>query len=216
MDKLVLRIFFILIASSVCISNLWAQSKRILFQTSYGDIKVELFDFTPNHRDLILNSIKDSVYHGALFNRIIEGFVVQGGEHDFDIEIKENARPDLKKNRLPAEFDDRAFHRLGAIGAGRDSNLEKASFFNQIYFVVGKAVTKADLNSLEQKKGIKFTKEQRREYLRKGGLPRLDKDYTVFGQIVSGLDVIMKISRLPTDSNNFPLEEVPFILTEIN
>ncbi len=216
MDKLVLRVIFLLSASSLCISSLLAQSKKVLFQTSYGDIKVELFDFTPNHRDLILNAIKDSVYQDALFNRIIDGFVVQGGEHDLDIEAREKENPNLQKNRLPAEFDDRAFHRLGALGAGRDANFEKASFLNQIYFVVGKVVTEADLNSLEQNKGITFTKEQRIEYLRNGGLPRLDKDYTVFGQIVSGLDVIMKISRLPTDSNNFPLEKVPFKLSEIN
>lgn len=216
MTQFILRKAVVLVALVISIQFSFAQSKKILFQTEYGDIKVELFDFTPNHRDLILNSITDSVYQGALFNRIIKDFVVQGGEHDIDIEIREKANPNLPKPRLAPEFDDRAFHKIGVLGAGRDGNPEKASFLNQIYFVVGKTVTNADLDALEQKKGMKYTAAQRAEYLKNGGLPRLDKDYTVFGRIIDGLDVIMKISHLPTDSKDYPLEKVPFTLSVLN
>ncbi|MBD1430257.1 peptidylprolyl isomerase [Sphingobacterium litopenaei] len=192
-----------------------AQSRKVAFKTDYGTIKVLLYDFTPQHRDLILNSIKDSIYQGALFNRIIENFVVQGGEHDIDIAKREAADPTGNKPRLAGEFDARAFHKMGALGQGRDDNPEKASFLNQIYFVVGKKVSEEDLQSLEAKKGRKFTKEQREEYLKNGGLPRLDGDYTVFGEIYEGMEVIMTISRFKTDKDDFPLSPVRFSVSVI-
>ena len=188
----------------------FSQSRRIVFKTEFGSIKVMLYDFTPQHRDLMLKSISDSIYQRALFNRIIENFVVQGGEHDIDIAKREAAVPDGKKPRIAAEFDERAFHKMGALGQGRDDNPAKASFLNQIYFVVGKNITEEDLNKLENQKGKKFTSAQRAEYLLNGGLPRLDGDYTVFGEITEGLDVIMAISKLKTDKQDFPLSPVSF------
>ncbi len=198
-----------------CSQVLLAQTHKIAFKTDYGTIKVVLYDFTPQHRDLMLQSIHDSTYQGALFNRIIENFVVQGGEHDVDIAKREAADPKGNKPRLAGEFDARAFHKVGALGQGRDDNPEKASFLNQIYFVVGKKVTEQDLYALEAKKGIKFTKEQREEYLNRGGLPRLDGDYTVFGEIYEGLEVIMAISRFKTDKDDFPLSPVRFSVSMI-
>ena len=192
-----------------------AQSHKIAFKTDYGTIKVLLYDFTPRHRDLMLQSIQDSTYQSALFNRIIENFVVQGGEHDIDIAKREAANPTGQKPRLAGEFDSRAFHKIGALGQGRDDNPEKASFLNQIYFVVGKKVTEEDLVKLETQKGIKFTEEQREEYLKNGGLPRLDGDYTVFGEIYEGLEVIMAISRFKTDKDDFPLSPVKFSVSLI-
>ena len=193
----------------------FAQSRKIAFKTDYGTIKVLLYDFTPRHRDLMLQSIQDSTYQSALFNRIIENFVVQGGEHDIDIAKREAANPTGQKPRLAGEFDSRAFHKIGALGQGRDDNPEKASFLNQIYFVVGKKVTEEDLVKLDTQRGIKFTEEQREEYLKNGGLPRLDGDYTVFGEIYEGLEVIMAISRFKTDKDDFPLSPVKFSVSLI-
>lgn len=207
--------FFILIVFLFSNLILNAQSHKIAFKTDYGTIKVVLYDFTPKHRDLMLQSIQDSTYQSALFNRIIENFVVQGGEHDIDIAKREAANPTGQKPRLAGEFDSHAFHKIGALGQGRDANPEKASFLNQIYFVVGKKVTEEDLVKLETQKGIKFTEEQREEYLKNGGLPRLDGDYTIFGEIFEGLEVIMEISRLKTDKNDFPLSPVRFSVSVI-
>ncbi|MGN0003826.1 MAG: peptidylprolyl isomerase [Sphingobacterium composti] len=192
-----------------------AQSRKIAFKTDYGTIKVMLYDFTPKHRDLMLKSIQDSIYQDALFNRIIENFVVQGGEHDMDIAKREAADSTGNKPRLAGEFDARAFHKIGALGQGRDDNPQKASFLNQIYFVIGKKVTEDDLAKLEAQKGIKFTKEQRGEYLKNGGLPRLDGDYTIFGEIYEGMEVIMAISRFKTDKDDFPLSPVRFSVSVI-
>ena len=120
-----------------------------------------------------------------------------------------------KHNRLAPEFDSKSFHKIGALGAGRDENPEKASFINQIYFVVGKPISEDELVALEHKKGIKFNEEQREIYLSKGGLPRLDGDYTVFGEVYEGLDVLLKISKLKTDQKDYPLEAIPFEINEI-
>jgi len=193
----------------------YGQSKKVVFKTIYGDIKVVLYDYTPKHRDLLIDAINDSVYRDALFNRIIKDFVVQGGEHDHDIEIREKELPEALKQRLAPEFDARAFHKLGSLGAGRDDNPQKASFLNQLYFVVGKPVTSDDLDQLTSKKNIVFTQEQRDTYLKNGGLPRLDNDYTVFGEVYEGLEVIMKISQLPTDKMNYPLQPVAFQIVQI-
>ncbi|UIR57093.1 peptidylprolyl isomerase [Sphingobacterium sp. SRCM116780] len=207
--------FFLSLCCLVYVLVAKSQTHRLLFHTDYGDFKVVLYDYTPKHRDLILHAIQDQVYRDALFNRIISDFVVQGGEHDIDIEKREAADPSHHKPRLAAEFDDRAYHKLGALGAGRDGNPEKASFLNQIYFVVGKKQTNKDLDQLELKKGIKYSKEQRETYLKIGGQPRLDHDFTVFGEIYEGLDVILKISQVKTDKQDYPIQPVHFELSEI-
>lgn len=163
-----------------------------------------------------MRSIRDSVYQDALFNRIIENFVVQGGEHDVDIAKREAADSLKRKPRLAPEFDERAFHKIGSLGAGRDGNIEKASFLNQIYFVVGKKINAAELDSLEMKKGIKYTAAQRKEYLDQGGQPRLDHDFTVFGEVYEGLDVILKISQVKTDKQDYPVQKIPFKVLEID
>lgn len=208
------KVFFTLLALFFSHFS-FSQSKKLLFSTEFGNFKVVLYDFTPKHRDLIVSAIQDSVYQGALFNRIIENFVVQGGEHDIDIARREKADITGQKPRLLPEFDDRAFHKIGALGAGRDDNRSKASFLNQIYFVVGKKVTEEDLDALELKKNIKYTKKQRDFYLKYGGLPRLDKDYTVFGEIVEGLDVILTISKQKTASNDYPIKKIVFSIQEV-
>lgn len=195
--------------------QLWAQSHRIEFRTPQGSFKVMLYDFTPQHQDLILEAIKNRTYHEALFNRVIENFVVQGGEHDDAIAQRETGIPEDQHQRLAAEFDTRAYHKMGALGAGRDDNKQKASFLNQIYFVVGKPVLPHELTELEQKKGVEFTDEQRQTYLTDGGLPRLDGDYTVFGEVYEGLEVLLAISKLATYPKDAPLQNIPFEIVEI-
>lgn len=204
-----MKLHFLLSAFLFTVTS-FAQTHKVSFETSLGTFKVVLYDFTPNHRDMFLNEIKNGTYNQALFNRIIENFVVQGGEHDDDIALKEQNIPLEKRLRLAPEFDSRAFHKIGALGAGRDDNEEKASFFNQIYFVVGKNVKKEDLNNWEQQKGISFTQEQRNEYLTNGGLPPLDNDYTVFGEIIEGLDVMLKLSKVATNDKDYPLNPIYF------
>lgn len=141
-----------------------AQSQKLQFTTNHGVFKVVLYDFTPNHKQMLLQAIKDGVYVNAQFNRVIKNFVVQGGVTDQEVVEREKAFPLNNKSRLAPEFHRKSFHKIGALGAGRDENSSKGSFFDQIYFVVGKAVTKKELDLLEEKKGIQFTRKQRKHY----------------------------------------------------
>lgn len=206
MKNLIFSFFFLLVIAAN------AQSSKVLFETPYGSFKVLLYDFTPRHQQVFLQAIQDSVYNAALFNRVIKNFVVQGGEHDDDIKHKELLNPSMRM-RLPAEFDKRAFHKIGALGAGRDDNIEKASFLHQIYFVVGGSVSQKQLDSLESRKDISFTAEQRVNYLNRGGLPRLDGDYTVFGEVYEGIETLFKISNVQTDRKDYPLIPIPFTVS---
>lgn len=211
-----MRFIFLFITIFAFVKNGFSQSNKISFNTELGSFKVLLYDFTPYHRDLMLNSIKDSVYQNALFNRVIENYVVQGGEHDIDIAKRESNLPTSKRPRLAAEFDQRAFHKIGALGQGRDDNPGKASFLNQIYFVVAtEKVSNSQLDELEKIKGIKYTEKQRQEYLTHGGLPKLDNDYTIFGEIYEGIDVILKISKVKTDEKDYPYHQIPFTIKVI-
>lgn len=206
----------ILALSALLLSTgLWAQSHKLLFKTNYGDFKVVLYDFTPKHQELLLQAVEDDQYKEALFNRVIENFVVQGGEHDADIAQREKDLDDNQKMRLAPEFDTHAYHKVGALGAGRDDNPDKASFLNQIYFVVGDKVSMEDINALEDNRDWKYTTEQKMDYLHKGGTPRLDGDYTVFGEVYQGLDVLQTISRVKTDQKDAPLEKVNFEIVKI-
>lgn len=198
---------FLLLFSGI---HLTAQTYTLKFKTNYGKFDVMLYDFTPKHRDLILSKIHKGTYKNAQFNRVIKNFVIQGGELDESILSREATQSHIKPNRLAPEFHPKAFHKLGALGAGRDQNTEKGSYYNQIYFVVGKKITARELDDLEQKKGIKFTQEQRETYLKIGGQPRLDHDYTVFGEITKGLNVVLKISHLDTDAQDLPDDMVIF------
>lgn len=187
-----------------------AQSVLVKFTTNHGNFTVMLYDDTPKHQDMFLAEIKKGTYTNALFNRVIKEFVIQGGVLDDTTLLYEKQHPELGAPRFPAEIKPNRFHKRGALGAGRDNNPEKASFFNQIYFVVGKKYTDAQLAELEQKKGITIPADHKQAYKTIGGIPRLDGDYTVFGEITQGYDVVEKISQLPTDKNDLPLSPVTF------
>lgn len=110
--------------------------------------------------------------------------------------------------RIPAEFKSSLFHKKGALAAARDGNPEKASSACQFYLVEGKVQTEEQLNMIEQRNGLKYTPEQRAVYTSIGGTPQLDNNYTVFGEVISGLEVINKIVNVPRDANNRPLGDV--------
>jgi len=196
---------------------LCAQDILVRFETTKGNILVKLYGETPRHRDMFLKAIRKGWYKDAEFNRVIASFVSQGGDLDDTILNREKrmaaARglmPGALAKRLPAEIRLDLIHKKGALGAGRDDNKEKASYFRQIYFVEGRVQTDAQLDAVEQRKGIRFSVSQREIYKTLGGTPGLDGDYTVFGEIVSGMEVAEAINSVPVDKDDVPLQSVKF------
>lgn len=205
MKALIFSLFLVLLVTLVK-----AQSSFVRFVTSKGDITIMLYDETPKHRDMFLNGVKKGLYKNTVFNRVIKSFVSQGGELDDTILNREKRHPEFGVKRFPAELKPGLFHKKGTLGAGRDDNAEKASYFTQIYLVTGKKQTDAQLDALEAKKNRKIPAKQREVYKTIGGIPHLDQDYTVFGEIVAGMEVADAINQVATDKNDVPLSPVVF------
>jgi peptidyl-prolyl cis-trans isomerase B (cyclophilin B) len=193
------------------------RKKDVLLQTNYGDIVVRLSDSTPLHRDNFLKLVKTHYYDSVLFHRVIKNFMIQGGDPN-----SKHAKPGEPLGEggpgytIPAEFRAALFHKKGVIAAARDNNPEKASSGSQFYIVQGKIFTDAGLDSVETYRlnGRKFPADHREVYKTVGGTPHLDQGYTVFGEVIRGLDVVDKIASVPTsngEDRDRPLEDVRII-----
>jgi len=202
--------FIFLLAMFLIAFTCRAQSTYVRLITTKGNIILLLYDQTPKHRDAFLQSIRNRSYNNAAFNRVIKSFVSQAGELDETILERENLQPGLPLKRIDAEITPALYHKKGALGAGRNENPEKSSYLTQIYLVIGKILTDEQLDGLEQKKGIKFPPKQREIYKTIGGTPHLDQNYTVFGEIVEGMDVAEAINSMPVNKNDLPLIPINF------
>ncbi len=181
-------------------------------ETKFGNILIELFDSTPKHRDNFTKLAEQGFYDSLLFHRVIDGFMIQGGDPD------SKAAPTGKPlgmggpgYQVEAEIMPDNIHIKGAIAAARTGdqiNPERKSSGSQFYIVQGRPVTKPMLEVMENRMGIKYTDEQKAAYLEKGGTPQLDAQYTVYGQVVEGLDIIDKIAKVGTDARDRPAEDL--------
>lgn len=181
----------------------------VTITTDYGTMKVKLYNETPKHRDNFLKLMKEGFYNGTLFHRVIKSFMVQGGDPDSKT-AKAGQMLGMGSNgyRVPAEFNSKLIHKKGALAAARDNNPQKASSGCQFYIVQGAKLSLADVQQYEKMKGLSYTEEQIKAYTTLGGAPHLDGDYTVFGEVVEGLDVIDKIAAVQVDKNDRPLKDV--------
>jgi peptidyl-prolyl cis-trans isomerase B (cyclophilin B) len=182
-------------------------STYALIQTEYGDMKVMLYNSTPKHRDNFIKLVNEGYYDSLLFHRVINGFMIQGGDPD-----SRKATPGQMLGMGGPEYkidpEIGAPHLRGALAAARDNNPLKQSSGSQFYIVQGQIINDEYLNTIEQQKGIKYSPEQRKLYKEEGGAPFLDNDYTVFGEVVEGFETINKITSQPTDSNDRPQKDV--------
>lgn len=195
---------------------------EVLLETSMGNIRLALYNETPLHRDNFLRLVKEGYYDGILFHRVIANFMIQTGDS-----TSRHAKPGASVGEyspdytIPAEIVyPQYFHKRGALAAAREGdedNPERASSSSQFYIVYGKNHSEADLNRYqklldEQTQGkAKFTKEIFTHYKKKGGTPHLDGQYTVFGEVLEGMDVVKKIDYVQTDDYDRPVDDVRII-----
>jgi cyclophilin family peptidyl-prolyl cis-trans isomerase len=189
-----------------------AANPRVLVSTSFGDIIVELYNETPLHRDNFIKLVNEGLYDQTLFHRVINGFMIQGGDPD-----SKNAGPGQQLGMggpgytIPAEIKDEFLHIKGALSAARQGdqvNPQKESSGSQFYIVHGRTFSHEELEIFEQRSGKTFTNEQKKAYTSQGGAPHLDGAYTVFGRVVEGLEIVDQIAAVPVDRANRPLEDI--------
>ena len=206
---------FLLLASFNTVFAGGPKYQYVRIKTSYGACIIRLYNETPQHRDNFIKLTKQGFYNGTLFHRIIQNFMIQGGDPDSKDPKKATPGAELGNGDLgytvPAEFKDSIFHKRGVLAAARDDNPKKASSSCQFYIVEGKRLTDAKMDSLEQGrlKGFKIPEWQREWYRSVGGTPQLDHGYTVYGEVVSGLDMVDRIAAVKKDGNDRPVADVP-------
>lgn len=168
-----------------------------------------LYDETPLHKANFIKLAKKGFYNDLLFHRVIENFMIQGGD---PTSKKAKAGEKLGSGgenleRIPYEYNPKRYHKKGTIAAARDNNPEKKSSGSQFYLVQGKKFTDEELNNFEKRNGVTYTAEQRETYKTIGGTPHLDKNYTVFGEIVGSSALVDSVAKVKKDASDRPLED---------
>jgi len=180
--------------------------------TDFGRMLIQLSDETPLHRDNFLKLAEEGYYDDLIFHRVIDGFMIQGGDPG-----SKDALPGSMLGsggpgyQVDAEFDESLIHVKGALAAARTggpSNPEKKSSGSQFYIVQGRPVDGNQLDMVEARGSMSYSPQQRKLYAEDGGTPQLDMEYTVFGRVIEGIDVIDKIAASRTDGRDRPAEDV--------
>jgi cyclophilin family peptidyl-prolyl cis-trans isomerase len=212
--KKLFTVLFLLITATAFAGGPKNQYVRI--KTSYGECIIRLYNETPQHRDNFIKLTRQGFYNGTLFHRVIQNFMIQGGDPDSKDPQKATPGAELGNGdvgyTVPAEFKDSIFHKRGVLAAARDDNPKKASSGCQFYIVEGKRYTAGKLDTLEKAprmNGHKFRQWQREWYQSVGGTPQLDQNYTVFGEVVIGLDMVDRIAAVKTGERDRPVVDVP-------
>lgn len=196
------------------------RKKDIELQTSFGNIVIRLSDATPLHRDNFLKLAKNGFYDSVLFHRVIQNFMIQSG--DPNSKAAEKGKPLGNGGpgyTIPAEFSPELFHKKGVVAAARmgdNANPKKESSGSQFYIVQGKLFTDEGLDSVERVRlnGRKLSAAHREYYKTIGGTPQLDQNYTVFGEVIIGMEVVNTIAATPTSKGtdrDRPLEDIRII-----
>ncbi|MEZ4886779.1 MAG: peptidylprolyl isomerase [Chitinophagales bacterium] len=206
-------IFSIVFLCVLMLGSCGNKERIVLISTDYGDMKVKLYNETPLHRDNFVKLAKEGFFDGTLFHRVIKDFMIQGGDPDSkDVDSNKMLGGGGPGYTVEAEFVfPQYFHKKGALSAARQGdnvNPAKASSGSQFYIVQGKPVSEGELKQMENKLKVTFTDEQKKIYTEVGGTPFLDNNYTVFGEVIEGLEVIDKIAAVATKRGDRPVEDV--------
>lgn len=188
------------------------KTTMVIISTDLGEMKAVLYNETPLHKENFIKLAKEGYFDGCLFHRVIDGFMIQGGDPD-----SKTAKPGQMLGQggpgytIPAEFKQEFIHKKGALAAARMAdqvNPQKASSGSQFYIAQGKSYTENELNMLSSRMGKAFNKQQMEAYTTVGGVPFLDYEYTVFGEVVEGLEVIDKIAAVEKDRRDRPVQDI--------
>lgn len=214
------KTLFTLSLAVVLLTSCQKPEERIVLETTLGEIELKLYDETPLHRDNFRSLVAEGAYDSLLFHRVIRDFMIQGGDPDSklaepDALLGEGDRP----YTVPAEFrlEEGIFHRRGVLAAARESddvNPEQRSSAMQFYIVWGRVFDDEGLDKVQERLDARtggrvvLTPEMRETYKTVGGTPHLDGQYTVFGEVTHGLEVVDAIQQVATDENDRPLEDV--------
>ncbi len=211
----------VLTALLLLIASCAPKDKRTHFilETDMGDIELVLYDETPLHRDNYIKLINEGFFDGILFHRVIKDFMIQSGDPD-----SRNAAPGVLLGdggptyTIESEFRlPEIHHRRGVLAAARESddvNPERLSCASQFYIVWGKVFDDEGLDAVQLRIDgktngtVKLTPEMREVYKTIGGTPHLDGQYTVFGEVISGMEVVDAIQNVQTDENDRPITDV--------
>lgn len=208
MKKIIFSVFIIFtVLLTACNQD---KNTYALIETDYGNMKVRLYDHTPQHKENFIKLASEGFYDGLLFHRVIPTFMIQGGDPN---SRDANANTPLGGGGPGYLIDNEigSIHVRGALAAARTpdaGNPEKKSSGSQFYIVQGQPQTAESLAQWEQRKKITYNEAQRNKYIENGGRPDLDMEYTVFGEVVEGLAVIDKIAAVSTGRANRPTEDV--------
>ena len=210
MKKIQLLTVFVLLTAFAFASG----ERKVKLKTSKGTIILKLYRETPKHRDNFIRLVKQKYYDSILFHRVIKGFMIQAGDNN----SKKAMAGQMLGNggveyKIPAEFNPARYHKRGVLAAARDNNPEKASSGSQFYIVQGKIFTDSTLNEVEIKRlgGRKIPEAHRAVYKTLGGAPHLDGNYTVFGEVLKGMEVVDAIASVERDPNDRPKEDIRII-----
>ena len=209
MSKMKYLAFVFLFSVSLMISGCGDGYTYAEVETDFGVMKVKLYNTTPKHRDNFVELANQGFYDGLLFHRVIKNFMIQGGDPN-----SKNAAPGQPLGSggpgylVDAEIG--GLHLKGALAAARtgNGNPEKKSSGSQFYVVQGTPMTDQQLDFMQQRSGLTYSPEQRELYKTIGGRPDLDNEYTVFGEVVEGFEVIEAIIDVPTAPGDRPVDDV--------
>lgn len=207
---------FLFISLTTIITSMTNAQTIVVFQTTAGDMKIKLYDETIKHKENFIKLVKQGYYDGILFHRVIPQFMIQTGDPN-----SKSSQPGQSLGNggpgytIPAEFYPQYFHKKGALAAARlgdQVNPQKESSGSQFYIVQGQLYNDSQLDAMVSAgKHLPFSTAQRLAYTTIGGTPHLDNAYTVFGEVVEGLDIVDKISEVPTDQRNRPISDIKII-----
>jgi len=190
---------------------------KIKIESIQGTMILKLYNETPLHRDNMVKLVKEGYFDGQLFHRVIKDFMIQGGDpHSVGAAQGQRLGTGGPGYKIPAEFTPKCFHKKGALAAAREGdrrNPEKLSSGSQFYIVQGRVFNSEMLKQMEADRPLPFSPEAVEAYTTVGGTPHLDGAYTVFGELIEGMDVLDRIASQAVDAYNRPLSDVVYTIS---